>query len=289
MINRVEALRLLSGELEYHNDVLRATNTPLLSGGKNPAIVFSVAGSGKTQHLLDFLSETWGYYLVSGRVNHDEAASQSLLGARQGLGSSDTRHLCEVLDGIESPGKDAQFTLWERLLDNRWATCCRFRRKEYWSDNEPENRRYWFDNERETRRDWVLFQTICTIDFDPFLRTFEIALLMSSQSIRQSTRSSPAELMFSCLDEAQCELTVEQQNSTKVESLDNILPLLRGRRFGNSLIAAGTSLQLETFKDLLERNKDKNLSTFPAHIRQRLAEVRVFGNFKVVASDKHFL
>lgn len=66
--------------------------------------MFSVAGSGKTQHLLDFPSEHWSYYLVSGRINHDEAASQSLLGARHGLASSDTRHLCEVLDGIESPG-----------------------------------------------------------------------------------------------------------------------------------------------------------------------------------------
>lgn len=41
-------------------------------------IIFSVAGTGKTQHLFNILSRRWGYYLVSERVPRDHLYSNSL-------------------------------------------------------------------------------------------------------------------------------------------------------------------------------------------------------------------
>jgi hypothetical protein len=75
------------------------------SDPRNPNIVFSVVGSGKTQYLFNLLSSRWGIYLVSGRVPQSEDSSLSIFNARKGASSCDTRHLCGVFDSLVSSMK----------------------------------------------------------------------------------------------------------------------------------------------------------------------------------------
>lgn len=55
----------------------------------NVSIQYSVADSGKTQHVFNQLYQNWGHYLVSGRVPN-EASPDFLLTARRGMASLDT-------------------------------------------------------------------------------------------------------------------------------------------------------------------------------------------------------
>ena len=230
-----------------------------------PDIIFSVAGTGKTQHLFNILSSHWGYYLVSGRVPHDHSSTQALLTARQGSASSDTKHLCETLDRLHSPhafeiaGLPDQFSLssiygksaWQLLFHNR----------------ENIFRLFLSKGGRPEPQAWLLFQTVCAAKFDPFLDTFKILLLIEDwmeckpSGIQVEPSSLTGKNMLVCLDEAQCELSGEDdggKNHAFDELLKNIYDGRPPTNEGSSFVVAGTSLQLDRFKKVFGDNM-KNL------------------------------
>lgn len=150
---------------------------------------------------------------------------------------------------------------------------------------------------------------------------------MDSQSLDSFEEKFLQNRIYFCLDEAQCELTGDQGNSTKLTSIDSILALLHQNQDQTNMfsstypyqdladrfsflepnrdpldrlpfIAAGTSLQLESFKLVIEKNLNRSrnetiamlLNYSPhAQIRQPGYKAKVFGNFEVVALDEDFV
>ena len=222
-------------------------------------IIFSVAGSWKTQLLFNLLSEYWGYYLVSGRVLQNQTSTQTFLKAREELASSDTKYLCEILDRILplggwkdwfrpfwSPDAIMSRHAWECLFHNRNNTLRHF---EKW---QPEYR-----SERFKSQDWLLFQTACLSYFDPFLDTFKLLLLIDERrEIFPFHHNGDNWHMLFCFDEAQCELSDQIENKQK-HSFKELLAYLHHDRWedGDSTsINPGTSLQLQPFKEIVEDN-----------------------------------
>lgn len=181
-------------------------------------VFLSVAGSGKTQRLFDVLSVNLGHYLMSGEVSSNEDSSQSLLNPRPGLASKDTKFLSEVMDNFQPPPKTSKIGLtkylWRVLIRNRQMTLSfllylPFACELGWSGSGVLN-----------PQDWLVFQTICTEKFDPFLETFKILLLMDFSLYRTFYPYSPlgsgdldvtsplisSESVIFCMDEMQSEI-----------------------------------------------------------------------------------
>ena len=239
--------------------------------GEIPDIIFSVAGSGKTQHLLNLLTKFHGHYLVSGRVKRDKEFTQTLLQARQGLASSDTRHLCDVLDQMDPTNHSISWysrqlqshttmsrQAWLCLLANRDRTYSRFITL--------------CPLEREARykpQDWLLFQTVCVDGFDPFLETFKILLLTGNwtESLVYDVDNPHPPI---CFDEAQCELSdgLGRELSWSFSGFSRLLyrppeivflgPQRDQEQTGANfqLVIAGTSLQLQRMEALVRNGKN---------------------------------
>ena len=232
-----------------------------------PDIVFSVAGSGKTQLLFNQLAKVSGHYLVSGRVPDTEATLDTVIKSRRGLASLDTKHLCMILDKVVPPdgGRkwfSTKFMGMTFMSREAWCTLFHNRKKTFVSAQK------WAKIKGRSAfspYDWLLFQTICTNGFDPFVETLEILLLIENwdTSLKYddidvdmelptlSPIDSPP-LRQICFDEAQCEIFDSQdiQSHHSFAGLQNYIhqPLLTcdsiQRQFFYRFVTAGTSLQL---------------------------------------------
>ena len=195
----------------------------------NVSIQYSVAGSGKTQHVFNQLYQNWGHYLVSERVPN-EASPDFLLTARRGMASLDTSYLYELLG--QNPDNKVYRRFLKILIENRQITVGGA--LTIYSNLNPSH--------------WLLFQTVCTRDFDPFLETLKIALLCGWADIDESIEPLPSIEMF-CFDEAQCEMNSEQTYSDESQMLDEFLNIYR-HMYKNApganlrLVLSGTSLRV---------------------------------------------
>ena len=200
----------------------------------NVSIQCSVAGSGKTQQVFNQLYQNWGHYLVSGRVP-SEASPDFFLTARHGMASLDTSYLCKLLG--KNPDIQVYYRCLEILIENRQKTLRR-------ALTICSDRRYGIFRPCH----WLLFQTVCTRDFDPFLETFKLALLCNRLDGDESIKPLYSIEMF-CFDEVQCEMNSEQTYSDEPQALDAFLNIFRGMNQNAletnlRLVLAGTSLQL---------------------------------------------
>jgi hypothetical protein len=294
----LRALKLMREEDKYDTSFLQSSHGLTHTDDSSPPIVFSVPGSGKTQHIFDFLSHNWGHYVVSGRVPRHPKTTETLLNARQGTASLDTRHLCEMLDIINIPGEDEtdiHRRAWSLLDWNRKRVLSLIR--EFKKVGEAGNA---FDP-----RDWLLFQTTCTRKFDPFLRTFQIQLLLGDNSYRfrsekgsskeaSSTNDFPRGKMYFCLDEAQCELNDDSKLTQDKSPLDGLLKMVNGwLPMGSEpyFVASGTALQLEKFQSVLERNVTNSWISAQIHpgVRNMQTvdeEIGIWQDYKAVVIDQ---
>ncbi|MCJ1468507.1 hypothetical protein MMC07_007136 [Pseudocyphellaria aurata] len=253
----LEVLRLANKKLIYDSAFLQSSAElqPITSASP---IVFSVPGSGKTQYIFDFLSHQWGHYIVSGRVprsirlNTDE----SFFNARQGSASSDTRHLNDILELVDSSEDEVHTEAWACLVMNR-----NYILNVIFDSTMTKEKRSHF-----TPRSWLLFQTSCTQSFDPFLRTFQVRLLLVPEHRPRHSRFKREDappglhtlpMYFFCLDEAQCELdrapgNLDDQKSSPLKFLLQYINegLYPGKE--SQFIASGTALKLDRFKQTLE-------------------------------------
>lgn len=250
-------------------------------------VFLSVAGSGKTRRLLDVLSVNFGHYLVSGGVSSNEDPSQSLLNPHPGLASKDTKFLSEVMDNFQPPEWEPKIDLTERLwyalIRNRQMTLSFLNSRFADELGRSETRAF-------NPQDWLVFQTICTEKFDPFLETFKILLLMYffydralpwcpflSRILDDATSSLiPPERVIFCMDEMQSEIrddvNVDQQPLTPFlrgllhwedTERTQIISTPNGISFQMEFfpfIGAGTSLNyLKTLEILSEKNEPSAL------------------------------
>lgn len=190
--------------------------------------------------------------------------------ARQGLASSDTRHLCEILDSLPRPPQVGEILrvpeyfsfgaiysrfVWTRLFHNRQNTF-----------------RLFLSKEPIKCQEWLLFQTVCTDNFDPFLDTFQILLLIDDwrQCIPKvpSISPSPIKNMLICLVEAQCELSDEIDDGKHPSFNELIAHVYKGKQgaIDLQLVAAGTSLQLKRFKNVLEDFVMQSIAPSPGFV-----------------------
>lgn len=271
-LNRLVKERISALNLNHETNVLDLLQIAQpWKQGEIPDIIFSVAGSGKTQHLLNLLTKFHGHYLVSGRVKRDKESTQTLLQARQGLASSDTRHLCDVLDQMDPTNHSIRWysgplnghttmsrQAWLCLLRNRDKTYGRFVRLcplEWEALYKPQH--------------WLLFQTVCVDGFDPFLETFKILLLTGNweESLAYNLDKSHTPI---CFDEAQCELSdgLGRESSWSFSGFSHLMyrppetviwgsPRDKEQTGADfQLVIAGTSLQLQRMETLVKNGKN---------------------------------
>lgn len=233
----LRVLKLSDDEEYYDNTFLQSSRSAMRDLKQRSSIVFSVPGSGKTQHLFDYLSQCWGFYLVSGRVPRLRNSSETLLSACQGSASLDTRYLCEILDSIDNSELKYHEKVWSSLVSNRTATL---------SQIKAQLKRK--GTHEFCERDWLLFQTTCTENFDIFLQTFQLRLMVDDIRF-EDWKPGYIEKIF-CLDEAQCELTDSRSRSTSPMGY-LIRYLYRDFHLQGEppFIASGTSLQLRKLKE----------------------------------------
>ena len=270
-------------------------------------IVFSVPGSGKTQYIFDLLSRRWGHYFVSGRVPQPLMLNPdaTLFNARQGSASSDIRHLREILDMVDPSDIELHTEAWARLVSNRDSILTLILDSTMTKENES----------HFTPRSWLLFQTSCTKMFDPFLRTFQVKLMLESKDLGYPSmffrtddlhvqKSYLPQSMYFCLDEAQCELDYAPGNpyDEKSSSLRFLLAFINGGLFPgkeSQFVASGTALKVRRFKQTLEdcvtrqwestlRRLDTHLSDDYARLVEQGYKANIFCTSKTVDSYDNF-
>jgi len=233
------------------------------------AILFSVAGSGKSQRLFDYLSLCLGHYFVSGKVPSDQESSTSLLSARRGLASYDTKFLSEVIDSFSTSYAKQSRELWRVLFENRDITLLYFQSEsetfsalqDCWGfkGDSSVSRTPIFDDDRAgklTPHDWLLFQTLCTESFDPFLQTFKILLLIDTWSNISADVRVPT---IFCLDEMQCEISDVDVGWPSHQPLDDFfgqMPIEQKnlQDYRHHFIGSGTSLQILKCKAIVSKH-----------------------------------
>lgn len=281
----LKVLKLSDDEEYYDNTFLQNSRSAITDLKQRSSIVFSVPGSGKTQHLFDLLSQCWGFYLVSGRVPRLRDSSETLLSACQGSASLDTRYLCEILDSIDNSELKYHEKVWSSLVSNRTAILsqikARLKRK---------------GTHEFCERDWLLFQTTCTENFDIFLQTFQLRLMVDDIKF-EDWKLAYIEKLF-CLDEAQCELTDNRSKSTSPMGYF-IRYLYRDFHLQGEppFIASGTSLQLKKLKEAWQHEvvsvlryqlSDEDVMTDNDYLRDDIRkklltyETKTFSDFKLI-------
>lgn len=261
-----------------------------------PALLSCVAGAGKSQRLFDYLSMNVGHYLVSGKAPSEDKSSTKFLNPHRRLTSQDTKFLSEIKDDLNLDGYRSQ-RLWKVLLLNRQNTLSHFKR-ERTKIKDPST-----ESKFEPHQ-WLLFQTACTKDFDPFLKSFKILLLVDGLSVLDRVKlKSDAPPIF-CFDEIQCELTDESVPLRAGEyrvmyrgrvprTLDDIMEEIpRGSqgKFTNTkspFIGAGSSLQFLRCKDILSNNSSR-LASPDLWSNINHVGVTVIDNLPTIANDCDF-
>ena len=281
---RLDVLGMLK-TYDLNVSFLKTTGTTMgsLEDAREISIACSVAGSGKTQHMFNQLYERHGHYIVSGRVPR-QTSPDFLLAARQGKASLDTSFLCEMLGqnlDTEIYRKCLQILIENRQRTLRSAVAIYSRLKD--RDLEPSQ--------------WLLFQTVCTPHFDPFLETFKLALLCDWSHLRADAPIEPLGVneLF-CFDEVQCEMSSEPVDSDGPQPLDTFLFIFSTMNYGNlglGLLLSGTSLQVD---ECLRRAKSAGLeyvwfelnSASPPQRQRVTTEIDVFDRFNTVSSYEGF-
>jgi hypothetical protein len=248
------------------------------------AVVFSVAGSGKSQWLFDYLSINLGHYSVSGRVPSNDASPTSLLNAHRGLASQDTKFLSEVMDSFKPLNTELASILWRCLFGNRQTTLRHFL-------NCMLNQKGGY-----TAHDWLVFQTICSGDFDPFLKTFKISAILQCAPIFEHPEWS-AEVYAFCLDEMQCEIPesrIEMQDGPMHRLLEEIPRAALDRRNPliqqHAFIGSGTSLKIFECNNILSgylRQEAESIRGLDEAAR-KIPEIVPIGNLKTISKGEEF-
>ena len=123
--------------------------------------------------------------------------------------------------------------------------------------------------------DWLIFQTMSTKAFDPFLKTFKILLLIDETS----HDFWPSEIF--CLDEMQCEIASERSQS----GINSLTLLLVALPSGSLFIGAGTSLQFLQCQNIFLRWLTPGSWILP---EEAFSEPRFIEDFDGVTSDDQF-
>jgi hypothetical protein len=140
--------------------------------------------------------------------------------------------------------------LWSGLLKNRGHTLRALRERQ----------------QDLTAHDWLIFQTVCTDGFDPFLDTFKLQIMILEENdlTERYNAFRPYYTGLICFDEAQCELSheIEKWRQYSFYEFIKYLHWLRPEESTSQLVAAGTSLQLQHFRKILEHNVNERYGSW---------------------------
>ena len=211
-----------------------------------PLILFAVAGSGKTQSIINFMAANWGHYLVSGRIPDSSTHQVSMLSPRRGGASSDTQWLFELFERVNTerlhfrqPNKYGLALM--RLLENRQMLM-----------------ETWYHSTITNSRDsiyWLLFQTTCTPEFDLFKDTLKLRMLcldrlcLWDRPTEMETLMETLPILPTIIDEAQNELDPFWSDEA---SLTNFLDA--GSILNHMVSVSGTSLRIKECQKLVNEN-----------------------------------
>jgi hypothetical protein len=207
------------------------------------AVILAVAGSGKSQRLFDYLALNIGHYIVSGKVPSSKDDPMSLLNPNRGRTSQDSRILSEFVKACRTENAYLESELWTVLFRNRQITLHFFLKA------------LGNLNPSDPAASWLIFQTMCSEGFDPFLEGFQILLLFEGIKYGAENGGLPdtshLHVVF-CLDEMQCEM-VDGETTQPLDSFLNSIPVQSDETTltNQPLIGAGTSLQYQKCANII--------------------------------------
>ena len=221
----------------------RPLNNEQNSGQLKP-ILFAVAGSGKTQSIFNLLAETWGHYLVSGHISNSLGNQDSMLKPRRGGASADTQWLFELFERIKAKNDQKLSPRWysvavERLLANREALM------EVWIKQKEEKPS---GAQLCDQIYWLLFQTTCTPEYDPFIKTLRLRMIIDDMCESESEMHLPIRSTRTIIDEAQNELDPFWNEGLP---LDDFIEAFYQRQRVFSV--SGTSLRMKDCREVFRR------------------------------------
>lgn len=218
-------------------------------------LLFSVAGSGKTQRSFDLLYKAYGHYVVSGHISDDRSSVESIRMPRRGGASNDSKLIYKYTNIIDQ--FSAMQYISKQLFLNRELALATF--QQMYKGLSPPH--------------WLLFQTACNNlplgneyhnvfrigGFDPFTPTLQVqllhgthgsltdSLLDSIRPIRNNSGDAPPRLF--CIDEAQCDLQKTSSGFASGTSnlrgiLDGMYGLITSLFLRAEHVISGTSLRL---------------------------------------------
>lgn len=250
-------------------------------------LVFDVAGSGKTQKVFDFCSESYSHYLVAtvrkgdmiAARDHQESQlcdsvtqGQDVLTFSRGGASQDMELLYKYngpsrfYDGLIL--KNGLLAASMRLRLNRDLTLNRFLQR---YNSQGDLQRWLQRLAGGGQKRWLLFQTLCGSDkpsFDPFYSSLDILLLIENPNeVMQipEIRWDPDFNPVICLDEAQVLLADDSSESTDLEYVLQGLcrryydkPIMDAPKPISVSVISGTALRLHECTSALDRLSTEN-------------------------------
>ena len=207
-----------------------------------PLISFAVAGSGKTQSIFNLLATNWGHYLVSGNVSNSLVHQDSILSPRRGGASADTHWLFELFKRIK-PKYDhplhsrcysdaiVELLANRQTLMERWISLI---------DEKP--------NGAQIKQSiyWLLFQTTCTPEYDPFMKTIQLRMLLGPFSMPRAPMHEPTSPSLTIIDEAQNELNPFWYKQP------SLIDFIKANfELQNRVLISGTSLRIKDCREMV--------------------------------------
>ena len=236
--------------------------------------LLAAAGSGKTHHLMDELSNNFGFYLSSGAIKDVELESgEALYSARTMGASKDTQHLFET---TRSPWLLSK-GVWtaSEWLSVRCDSLVKSRKDLFYHVEDLYKKK----EVKLTPQDWLRYQLSCRHERDSFAMIFVFSMMrgINRRLLRLYTdvenlirrfdkvQDDLAEMadvggdvanLIWCFDEVQDDLA----EMADVEGSTNILACLihaLRRGYSNRAVLSGTALNFDKVKAVVD-NSDKN-------------------------------
>jgi hypothetical protein len=250
------------------------------------------AGSGKTQLMLNTLSEHFGFYFVSGAVETIESKNllngEELYRAKTTGASGDTRLLFHT---TRQPwilqSQNSSIRSFERrcalLVECRLnLLCCVISESE--SDLSRFSLKPWH---------WLQFQLSCESGRDSFQRMFRLSILGEvfprftlGSTLPRGKWNQSSRLVW-CFDEVQCDLVPVFASSTTTileKCFSNIIDMNRSSFYHFSILA-GTALNLHVAKAVVEEVKAAAYSRGPTYFPAQIT----LPTFALMDTDEKFI